>query len=115
MVRATTVAMLKLWLGTYPAGIDATSAGNVIAQASAWLDSYTYPTKLSSTDAGAILAENMLACNMCMHGLWYHAGGEMTGKPEPVVLTPQLKEFIDRLLIDTTWDGADGGEMIADD
>jgi hypothetical protein len=50
-----------------------------------------------------------------MHGLWYHAGGEMTGKPEPVVLTPQLKEFIDRLLIDTTWDGADGGEMIADD
>lgn len=115
MVRATAAEILKLFGGSYPAGHDATSFGNFAAQADAILDTYALPATLSATGTNEVALANRVAANLVLHSLWAVAGGVLTGKPEPVILTRDMKEDITQLLYDSTVDGFTTLDMLDED
>ena len=104
MARATAAGALKLFGGTYPPGHDATSFGNLVAAADALVDTEALPGVLSTIGTNEIALGDRVLYNLVLHSMWASAGGDLSGKPEPVVMTEQIKADIRQLLMDTTED-----------
>ena len=101
MVRATAVEMVKMFGAVYPPGHTATTFGNFAAQADALLDTLALPAILSTTGTNEVALANRLACRLVMRSLWMSAGGPLSGQPEPVLLTPDIKESLEQLIAST--------------
>lgn len=101
MVRATAAEVVKLFGGSYPAGWDATSVGNICTQVDEEIDAKAQPSSLSTSDTQVVFFANMLTYRRVIHGIW--ASSDQS-TPEPVVWTQELYEWFDRLLTDTTHD-----------
>ena len=115
MARATAAGALKLFGGKYPPPHDATSFGNLVAQADALVDTEALPGVLSTTGTNEIALGDRVLYNLVIHSLWALAGGDLSGKPEPVVMTNQIKDDIRQLLMDTTEDSFTTLDMIDED
>lgn len=115
MVRATAAEMLKLFGGVHPPPHDPTSFGNLAAQADAIMDTEALPGVLSTSGTNEVALANRLAYNLVMNSLWGLAGGDLSGKPEPVVLTNQIKADIRQLLMDAVEDSFTTLDMIDED
>ena len=115
MARATAAGALKLFGGTYPPGHDATSFGNFVVQADALLDTEALPGVLSTTGTNEVALGDRVLYNLVIHSMWASAGGDLSGKPEPVVMTTQIKADIKQLLMDTTSDSFVALDMIDED
>ena len=115
MARATAAGALKLFGGTYPPGHDATSFGNFVAHADGIVDVEALPAVISTTGANEILIGDIVLYNLVIHSMWGAGGGDLTGKPEPVVLTNVLKHMIKQLAMDPTADSFDTLNMIDED
>jgi len=115
MVRATAAEMIKLTGGKYIPPNDSTSYGNYAAQADALVDTEALPGVLSTTGTNEVALTNRVAVNLALWGAWANAGGDLSGKPEPVVMTEQIKAEIRQLLMDTTEDGFTTLDMIDED
>ena len=105
MARATAVGALALFGGTYPPGHDATSFGGFVAPADAIVDIEALPGTLSTTGTNEIVIGDRILYNLVIHSMWASAGGDLTGKPEPVVLTQALKDDISQLTVAGTDEG----------
>ena len=115
MARATAAGALKLFNGVYPPGTDATSFGNLVAAADALVDTEALPGVLSTTGTNEIALGDRVLYNLVLHSMWASAGGDLTGKPEPTVMTQQIKDDIRQLLMDTTEDSFTTLDMIDED
>ena len=115
MARATAAGALKLFNGVYPPGTDATSFGNLVPAADALVDTEALPGVLSTTGTNEIALGDRVLYNLVLHGMWASAGGDLTGKPEPTVMTQQIKDDIRQLLMDTTEDSFTTLDMIDED
>lgn len=115
MARATAAGALKLFGGTYPPGHDVTSFGNFVVQADALVDTEALPGVLSTTGTNEIALGDRVLYNLVLHSMWASAGGELSGKQEPVVMTEQIKADIRQLLMDTTEDSFTTLDMIDED
>jgi len=115
MARATAAGALVLFGGTYPPGHDATSFGNLVSVADTLVDTEALPGVLSTTGAGEVGVGIRVLYNLVLHAMWASAGGHLTGKPEPVVMTQQIKDDIRQLLMDTTEDSFTTLDMIDED
>lgn len=104
MVRATAAEVVKKFGGTYPAGWDATSVGNVCTQVDEEMNAKA-GTALSTTDTEVIEFANMLVYRRVLHGIWA-SGPIHMGTPEPVVWTQEIQEWFERLQTSTTYKGA---------
>ena len=114
VARATAAEVLKLMGGEYIAGSDATMVGNLLDSADYWMDGYTKPHTLSTSGTSEISIANEIVVNLVMHSIWQHDGGPASGKPEPEILTSQIKDQLERLKVSIVYDGAVYGEMIDD-
>lgn len=101
MVRATAAEVVKKFGGSYPAGWDATSVGNLCTQVDEEIDAKAQPSTLSTTNTQVVEFANMLVYRRVVHGIW--AAGPMKS-PEPAVWTKEMKEWFDALLTDTEED-----------
>ena len=115
MARATAAGALKLFGGTYPPGHDATSFGNFVVAADALADTEALPGVLSTTGTNEVALGDRVLYNLVLHSMWASAGGDLTGKPEPIVMTQQIKDDIRQLLMDTTEDSFTTLDMINED
>jgi len=115
VARATAAGALKLFGGTYPPGHDATSFGNFVAQADSIMDIEALPGVLSTTGTNEIALGDRILYNLVLNSMWASAGGDLSGKPEPVVMTNQIKADIKQLLMDTTSDSFVALDMIDED
>jgi hypothetical protein len=115
VVRASAAEMLKLFGGSYPPPHDATSFGNFAAQADAVLDTFALPAALSTTGTNEVALANRVAANLVLRALWASAGGVLSGKPEPVVLSNDMKDEVRQLLYDSTVDGFTTLDMLDED
>ena len=115
--RASDAAVLILMGSTYVTGSSSAIVTTLLSDADYLADGYARSkgATLSTTDTTAILACNMLVCNLVTHYLWQHDGGQLSGKTEPTILTTKIKELIDLVLTDTTHDGAVVGDMLDED
>jgi len=111
VARATTADVLKRWGGTYPPGADATNTADWCEQADEILNAYTHPDTLSTTDSKVKAVAVDVVERLYIRMVWMQAGGPMSGQPEPEVLTQDIKEKIDRLSIDSTYDGFTTAKM----
>jgi len=100
LVRATAAEVVKKWGGTYPAGWDATSVGNVCTQVDAEIDAKASPSTFG-TGTNEVEFANTLVFRRINNMRW--AAGPMN-VPEPVVWTTEMEEWFQRLLTDTTAD-----------
>jgi hypothetical protein len=107
--------MLKLFGGTYPPGHDATSFVDFAAHADAIIDTEALPNVLSPTGTNEKLLANRIAVNLVLRSMWASAGGDLSGKPEPLVLDQILKDHIRQLAMDLTEDGFTSIDMIDED
>ncbi len=110
MARATAAGALALFGGVYPPPHDATSFGNLVAQADALADTEALPGVLSTTGTNEIALGDRILYNLVINSLWGSAGGDLSGKPEPVVMTEGIKNEIRQLLMDPIaddWDTLD--------
>jgi hypothetical protein len=101
MARATAAEMLKLFGGTYPPGYDATNFVTFAAQADAILDTEALPATLSTTGTNEIALANRIAVNLVHRSIWLGAGGILSGFPEPVYFTDDMKRQLEQLLAST--------------
>ena len=117
MARATAALVLPRLGNAYPTGWDAVSVGALCAPADAILDGYTYPITLSTTEAGAI----QMACDIVLRlmriaDMMQSAGGAIavSGRSylDMPVLTDEMKERIERLTQNATYDGATTVDMV---
>ena len=115
MARATAAGALVLFGGTHPPGDDAASFGALVAPADAIMDIEALPSVLSTTGTNEIALGDRVLYNLVIHSMWASAGGDLSGKPEPVVLTEGIKKEISLLLMDTTADGWTTLDMIDED
>ena len=115
MARATAAGALKLFGGVYPPPHDATSFGNLVAQADALLDTEALPGVLSTTGTNEIALGDRVLYNLVLSSLWAAAGGDLSGKPEPVVITNTIRAQLKLLLMDATDDGWTTLDMIDED
>ena len=113
--RGTAAEMCKLTAGKYIPPHDATSYLTVCAQADSIMDTEALPGVLSTTGTNEVALANRISVNLILHGVWAAAGGDLSGKPEPVVLTNQIKAEIIQLLMDTTYDSFTTLDMIDED
>ena len=112
MARATAAGALKLSNGIYPPGTDATSYGNLVAHADYLVDTEALPGVLSTTGTNEIALGDEVLRNLVNHGVWTTAGGDLSGKVEPVVMTNAIKSRIKQLLMDPIADGWDTLDQI---
>ena len=105
MARATAAGALILFGGSHPPGHDATSFGNFVVQADAIVDTEALPGVVSSTGTNEIALGDRVLYNLVIHSMWASAGGDLSGKPEPVVLTQAIKDSIRQLTTAGTTDG----------
>ena len=112
MVRATAAEILKLFGGVHPPPHDATSFGNLAAQIDTLMDTEALPGVLSATGTNEVALANRIGFNLVNWSVWGLAGGDLSGKPEPVVMTEGIKKEIKQLLMDPTEDGWTTLDMI---
>ena len=112
MARATAAGALVLFGGTHPPGHDAASFGALVAPADAIVDIEALPSALSTTGTNEVALGDRVLYNLVIHSMWASAGGDLSGKPEPVVLTEGMKKEISLLLMDNTADGWTTRDMI---
>ena len=112
MARATTAGALKLSAGVYPPPHSSTSYDNLVAQADALVDTEALPGVLSTTGTLEVALANRIGFNLVNWSVWGLAGGDLSGKPEPVVMTEGIKKEIKQLLMDPTEDGWTTLDMI---
>jgi len=105
MARATAAGALALFGGSYPPGHDPTSFGNLVAPADALVDTEALPGVLSTTGTNEVALGDRVLYHLVIHSLWATAGGDLTGTPEPVVMTQAIKDSIKQLLSGTTYAG----------
>jgi len=101
MVRATAAEVLKLFGGSYPTGLDATSVGNLCDTADYQLDGFARgegEPSLSTSDTAIISIANAIAARLCMHSLWMQAGGNLSNVPEPAIITPEIENRIKAII-----------------
>ena len=115
MARATAAGALKLFGGVYPPPHDATSFGNLVAQADSLMDIEALPGVLSTTGTNEVALGDRVLYNLVINSVWAAAGGDLSGKPEPVVMTNQIKMDIRQLLMDTTSDSFVSLNMLNED
>ena len=96
---------MKLFGGVYPPPHDATSFGNLVVQADALVDTEALPGVLSTTGTNEVALGDRVLYNLVIHSLWALAGGDLSGVPEPVVMTKAIKDSISQLLKGTTYAG----------
>jgi hypothetical protein len=100
-MAATAAEVLKKWGGSYPAGWDATSVGNVCTQVTAETAGKALPATFpTGTNADEFL--NEYAWRKINYMRW--AAGTMT---QPAPLRPwddEMEQWFQRLLSDTTVD-----------
>ena len=101
MAQATAAEVVKKWGGTYPAGWDATSVGNVCTQVGLEVISRASPSSWA-VDAYHAEFENELAFRKVNYGNW-EAGGRI-GTPPPYPWDTWMREWFQSLLTDTTYD-----------
>ena len=100
MVRATTATVLVRMGGLpYWVNYDATNVGAYCTAAALLTDSYTYPEVLSSTGTKEIELDTDIVMNMIAYNDWGAAGSYLTGQPRPVILTQDIKDTADRLVL----------------
>ena len=105
MVRATAAEVVKLIGGSYPAGWDATSVGNLCPDADYALDGYVkkyYKTSLSTTDNEVISIANAIVVRKMVSANWVQGGSQGS---EPVIFTQEIRDRIAAVCADTTSDG----------
>lgn len=112
MTRATAAGMLKLFGGVYPPPHDATSFGNFVTQADALVDTEALPGVLSTSGTNEVALGDRVGANIVIWSLWGLAGGDLSGKPEPVIMTEGIKKEIKQLLMDPIADGWDTLDQI---
>ena len=106
MVRATVAEVKKLFGGTLPANwTTEANVTNLCAQVDAVINGKTYPNTLSTTDPNVVQLCNELVVRYMMHGNWAHAGGILSGQPEPQIWTKDLEDRLVRLSTDSTSKG----------
>ena len=120
MARATAALVLPRLGNAYPTGWDAVSVGALCAPADAILDGYTYPVLLSATEPGAIqLCIDIVLRLMRIADMMQSAGGAMStmGRSylDMPVLTEEMKERIERLTQNATYDGCTTADLIEED
>lgn len=99
-MAATAAEVVKKWGGSYPAGWDATSVGNVCTQVTAEIAAKASPSTWP-TGTNADEFANELVFRRVNHGRW--AAGHMD-TPEPKVWDQELEDWFQNLLTDTTDD-----------
>ena len=112
MARATAAGALALFGGVYPPPHDATSFGGFVTQADALADTEALPGVLSTSGANEVALGDRILYNLVLNSMWSLAGGDLSGKPEPVVMTNQIKMDIRQLIMDTTKDSFHALDMI---
>lgn len=100
MVRATAAEVVKKFGGTYPAGWDATSVGNICTQVDAELNGKASPSTFG-TGTNEVEFANELAFRRTNYGIW--ASGDMTS-PAPPLWDEHMETWFQALLTDTTED-----------
>lgn len=95
MVRATAARVLVRLGGSYPAGYAEAAITNLCTQADYLIDGYTHPDTLSTSDNECIEIAVDVVLNMMAEASWIQAGGYLSGKPKPTVLTDEVKSRID--------------------
>ena len=112
--RATTATVLAR-MGTgavYWTNHDATSVGLMCTAASYKLDGYTYPHVLSTTGTKEIELATDIVMNMIAYADWGAAGQYLTGQPRPIILTQDIKDMADNLVIGVPTSTDDTVDMI---
>ncbi len=100
MVRATTTTVLvRMGGAVYWVNTDATSVGNWCTAADYILDSYTYPHVLSATGTKEKELATDIVMNMIAYNDWGASGSYLTGQPRPVIMTQDIKDMADRLVV----------------
>ena len=102
MVRATAAEVVKKWGGTYPAGWDATSVGNVCAQVDAELDAKALPDTLGTGTNEAEFA-NEYTFRKINYQRW--TTGNMDTPPPARPWDDEMKDWFAALLSSTSLDG----------
>lgn len=105
MVRSTEPEVLKLFLGVYPASVNATNVGNILAGVDYSLDGWVkrnYKTSLSTTDTAVIHIANLMAKQVVLKGMWARGKQE---RPEPILFTEEIIAMIEAAISDTESDG----------
>ena len=113
--RATTATVLAR-MGTgavYWTNHDATSVGLMCTAASYKLDGYTYPHVLSSTGTKEIELETDIVMNLIAYADWGAAGQYLTGQPRPEIMTQEIMDMADRLIVGVPTRDNDALDMIA--
>ena len=105
MARATAAGALELFGGVYPPPHDATFFGNLVDHADALVDTEALPGVLSTTGTNEIALGDRVLYNLVIHSMWALAGGDLSGAPEPVVMTKEIKDSIKQLISGTTYAG----------
>lgn len=104
MVRSTAAEVEDL-LGSYPAGWDATSVGELCTSAYARLNGYVklyYNTSLSETDTDVVDIENLIVVQMLHYANAVHQGKDVL----PAIFTQEVKDLIDAVVTNTALDGS---------
>ena len=101
MVRATAAEVVKKWGGSYPAGWDATSVGNICTQMDAEIDGRASPSTFA-TGTNHVEFANEAVFRRINFARW--AAGNMTQPPPPRPWDDDMLSWFNALLTDTTHD-----------
>lgn len=99
MARATTVTVLIRMAGAYWVNYDATNVGHLCTTADYKLDGYTYPEVLSTTGTLEKELATDIVMNMIAYNDWRITGGYVTGQMRPIVMTQEIMDTADRLVL----------------
>ncbi len=111
--RATTATVLIRMGGSYWVNYDATNVGNFCISANYKLDGYTTPHVLSSTGTKEIELETDIVMNEIAYNDWGAAGSYLSGQMRPIIITQDIKDMADRLIVGAPTRDNDALDMIA--
>lgn len=111
MVRATYTLVLVRMNDNYWTGCTEASVGAMCTRADYILDRETYPDTLSTSSNLVKEIAVDLVMNMIALDLWGQAGGYLSGFAQPIVMTKELKDAIDRMSTDSAFKGFTTGKM----
>lgn len=109
MVRASAAEVVKLFGGTYPAGWDATSVGNLCTQMDAILDGKATPATFGTGTNDVVFA------NVCCYRWIRDLQKDLDDTSESQWWDREMQDWFDSLLTSTTHDSAVAIDGIADD
>ena len=108
MVRATAARVLVRLGGTYPTGFAEAAITSMCTQADYILDRLTHNVTLSTSDNEVVEIAVDIVLNMMAEASWFQAGGFLSGRQKPDVVTPLIQECIAR------WMSRDYGPQAVD-